>query len=348
MGGGMKISKSIRFVRVAFAMGLCALALLAVTSSVSSAAAGGYEGQLSTVRGELIAMRDSLATANAKLWLSRSVASLGWSIGSPCWTNGGMTVDPATGTRCLSPLTTTVNRLVLNDPGELRGAADAQVRGIVDVARGLAVDGYNALPKTTDAEKALAWKVQNDFNEAAVSDLPHALAAYIRAWKRIYGSGGTAAPITLGDETLQQKVDYNPEGRAEAFQFVANGSSVSTLNLYVDTSSAASSLVAGIYANGEGGPGQLLAQGSTPLATGGGDWNAVHLPQAALTPGGTYWVAILTPVGGGVLRFRDRCCHGGGTALTQTSLLSGLTALPDHWDADRQFVDGPLSLFGSA
>jgi hypothetical protein len=328
-------------------MGLCALALLLVTSSASSAT-GGYEGQLSSIRGELIALRGGLATANAKLWLSRSVASLGWSIGSKCWTNGGTTVDPATGSRCLNPLTTTVNRLVMNDPGELRGATDTQVRGIVDVARGLAVDSYNALPNVTLADKALIWKVQNDFNEAAASDLPHALGAYIRAWKRMNGPGGLPATITLGDETLQTKVDYNPEGMAEAFQFVASGSSLSTLNLYVDPSSASSTLVAGIYADGEGGPGQLLAQGSTPLAFGGGDWNAVHLPDVALTPGNTYWVAILTPVGGGTLRFRDRCCHGGGTALTQTSLQTDLTALPATWAVGRQFVDGPLSLFGSA
>jgi hypothetical protein len=342
----MRTRSTIRIARTIVALGLCALTLLVVTSSASSAA-GGYEGQLSSIRGDLIAMRGSLETANARLWLSRSVASLGWSIGSACWTNGGTTVDPATGTRCFAPLTTTVNRLVMNDV-ELRGATDAQVRGIVDVARGLATDAYNALPKTTDAEKALAWKVQNDFNEASTADLPHALAAYIRAWKRIYGSGGTAAAITLGGETMQQKVDYNPEGKAEAFQFVASGSALSALNLYVDTSSAATSLVAGIYADGEGGPGQLLAQGSTPLALGGGDWNAVHFPQVSLTPGNTYWVAILTPLGGGTLRFRDRCCHGGGTALTQTTLLSDLSTLPDHWDSDRQFVDGPLSLFGSA
>jgi hypothetical protein len=345
----MKTSRSTGFVRVAFAMALCALALLLVTSSASSAV-GGYEGQLSSIRGDLIAMRDGLTTANAKLWLSRSVASLGWSIGSPCWTNSGMTVDPATGSRCLNPLTTTVNRLVLND-ADLRGAADAQIRGIVDVAGGLATDAYNALPKTTDTEKALAWKVQYDLNAAsgalAVADYSHALAYYIRAWQRIYGSGGPAATITLGDTTLQGKVDYNPEGKAEAFQVTAGGSGVATLNLWVDPSSTATSLVAGIYADGEGGPGQLLAQGSTPLALGGGEWNAVHIPQVALTPGNTYWVAILTPVGGGTLRFRDRCCHSGGTALTATSAATDLTALPDTWATDRQFMDGPLSLFGS-
>jgi hypothetical protein len=60
-----------------------------------------------------------------------------------------------------------------------------------------------------------------------------------------------------------------------------------------------------------------------------------------------YWVAILTPAGGGTLRFRDRCCRGGGTSLTATSAATDRTALPNPWATDRQFKDGRLSVFGS-
>jgi hypothetical protein len=328
---------------------LAALALAALTLVVTSGAAATYpagspEARLDAARAELIALRGSLETAEARLWLSRAVASLGWAIGADCWSADGAALDPARADRCLDAIRVSVRRLWMT--GELH--ASDQITEVAESVRDLALASLNA----ASAPPALRWKVEHDIyvegdGAFRAPDARLAVAAYIRAWKRLNADAFTPARVTAGAEIVQPKLDFNPAGSAEAFQITATGDVLSRINVFVDPASTASSLVAGVYADGEGGPGQLLAQGSAPLAQGGGDWNTVHVPRTAITPGATYWIAILTPSGGGTLMFRDRCCRGKGTTLSVMSQSTSLTQLPATWSSGRQFKDGPLSAFGA-
>ena len=95
-----------------------------------------------------------------------------------------------------------------------------------------------------------------------------------------------SADVILGDSTIAPGTDTDAAGHAEAFQVTAGStSSVSVLNVYVDSSSAASTLVAGLYSDNAGHPGTLLAQGSmsAPVA---GTWNAVPIPPTTVNSGG--------------------------------------------------------------
>ena len=98
---------------------------------------------------------------------------------------------------------------------------------------------------------------------------------------------GTAPPppppgtVLLGSEVVQAQVDSNAGGVAEAFQATAAASgALSSLRLYLDASSTATKVVAGVYADAGGHPGELVAQGSvsTPAA---GAWASRPAGRAA-------------------------------------------------------------------
>src|SRR5215467_12506120 len=72
-----------------------------------------------------------------------------------------------------------------------------------------------------------------------------------------------AQTVLLGNTAVEGQRDSNSLGVAEAFAVTATGSgSMSTLNIYVDTSSTARQINAGLYADKSGHPGALLSQGS--------------------------------------------------------------------------------------
>jgi len=155
-------------------------------------------------------------------------------------------------------------------------------------------------------------------------------------------SFAAGAPL-VGDQTVEPSLDSNPAGVAEAYQTTATASgNLATLSVYVDTGSAATSLVAGVYTNAAGHPGALLTQGTlnAPVA---GAWNDVSLTSAPVASGTSYWIAILGR--GGTLKFRDRCC-GKGTAA-ETASTQGLSTLPGTWTTGSAFKDGPFSAYGS-
>jgi galactose oxidase-like protein/Big-like domain-containing protein/Kelch motif protein len=152
-----------------------------------------------------------------------------------------------------------------------------------------------------------------------------------------------AAGIIVGDATIEPSTDTDPVGMAEAFQMTASGSgSVTTLNVYVDASSTAATLVAGLYADSGGHPGTLLTQGSVSTPT-PGTWNAVSVPATTVTAGTTYWLALLGASGGNSLAFRDRCCGGGSAAVNSSQ--SNLTTLPGTWTNGARWSDGPASIY---
>jgi WD40 repeat protein len=163
-------------------------------------------------------------------------------------------------------------------------------------------------------------------------------------------SSGTSAPIQftyvvrpIGDDNVEASQDNNPAGRAEAFQYTASASAtITSLSIYIDTNSAATQVVVGIYSNNAttNNPDTLLAQAiiTAPVK---GAWNTVTVPAVVLTNGTKYWIAVLGPSGAGVVRFRD--VSGGGRA--QDSAQSTLTTLPATWTARNTYQDSPMSAY---
>ncbi len=101
----------------------------------------------------------------------------------------------------------------------------------------------------------------------------------------------------LGDEASQSVTGSTQKGIPMAFQTTASvAGMVTSLPVYLDASSASTTLVAGLYTDNSGRPGTLLAQGtlSSPTA---GTLNWVRLSPTAVQANTTYWVAILSPSG---------------------------------------------------
>jgi hypothetical protein len=154
---------------------------------------------------------------------------------------------------------------------------------------------------------------------------------------------GTTPSVLLGTQTIGNQVDSNVVGVAEAFQATAVGcGTVASISLYLDSTSAATKVTAGIYADNGGHPGTLLAQGSTsqPVA---GTWNTIPIAGTPVVLGGHYWIAILGSQSGTV-KFRDATTG----CLSETSASSTLTSLPSAWVTGLVFTDCPLSAYGNA
>lgn len=148
--------------------------------------------------------------------------------------------------------------------------------------------------------------------------------------------------VVLGSADVQPSVDENSPGTAEAFQSVATGGGTADrIEVYVDESSAAKEIVAGVYADDGGRPGRLLSSGrlSSPVE---GAWNTVVLPATDVTAGTPYWLALLGPDDTGVLRFRDLADGTGGP--TQISAQTWLDELPRFWRPGRSYANAPASL----
>jgi hypothetical protein len=147
----------------------------------------------------------------------------------------------------------------------------------------------------------------------------------------------------LGVQLLEPALDQNVAGLAEAFRSAAVAAgTISRLQLYVDPTSQATSLIVGIYSDVNGHPGALLSR-ATIATPANGTWNYVSIPPVVLAAGSQYWIALLSPAGGGTVRFRDRCCGVGGTNKSETSRGTALADLPATWVTGSRFDDGPLS-----
>ena len=149
--------------------------------------------------------------------------------------------------------------------------------------------------------------------------------------------------FVMGDTALEPWVDYRKQGVAEAFQTIPQKSSVvTTVQVYLDATSTATQVVAGIYKNNSGHPGALVAKG-TLSSLKPGAWNSVPIPVASVTAGQPYWIAILGSKGG--IRFLDQV--GSGTGLMETSASSSLTSLPSTWTGSVTKANASMSIFGN-
>ena len=100
-------------------------------------------------------------------------------------------------------------------------------------------------------------------------------------------------PVLAGNQTVESQIDFNPAGEAEAFPITATSSgTVGALTIFVDASSTAAQMFAGLYTDANGHPGTLLTHASVNTVT-PGSWVTVTLPTTSVTAGTTYWLAVL-------------------------------------------------------
>jgi hypothetical protein len=148
-------------------------------------------------------------------------------------------------------------------------------------------------------------------------------------------------PATLlGNDTIGPQRDANRSGVAEAFESTAaTTGTVSSIAVYLDASSDGDRVAVGLYADDDGHPGALLTQGSAAGKADG--WNAIDVPEAAVTAGRRYWIALLG-TGAGQIAFRDHpdACH---SETTPDGL--DLDALPASWTSGSEYDDCPLSAY---
>ena len=155
------------------------------------------------------------------------------------------------------------------------------------------------------------------------------------------GPGGTTT--LLGNGVIEDLRDAVEPGMAEAFPMTATATGpLPALRVYVDDTSRATTLAAGIYADAGGHPGSRIAQGtvSSPQP---GAWSTVDLSDASVSEGGRYWVAVLGS--GGTLAFRDRA---DGSCSSETSGSSSLTSLPSVWASGDRWSTCQISAYGTS
>jgi hypothetical protein len=151
--------------------------------------------------------------------------------------------------------------------------------------------------------------------------------------------------FVMGDKNEEPWVEYVPQGIAQAYQTVSKKSGVLTqVKVYLDASTTATQLVAGIYKDNKGHPGALVAQGK--LNTVKPDaWNAVSIAGASVTANKPYWIAIMGP--NGEVGFLDRVGSGKGL-MEKSSGRNALKDLPNTWTGSRRGykTNASMSLYG--
>lgn len=147
--------------------------------------------------------------------------------------------------------------------------------------------------------------------------------------------------LLLGDTNVESSVDKNPAGTPEAFPVSAlSTGEVASLSVFLDSSSSAATVWAGIYTSSNGHPRTLLSSGviSNPVA---GQWNSIPLAPVQVTAGNTYWLALLGV--NGVVTFRDRS----GRCQSEVSGQTNLGTLPAAWTRGSSWNTCVASIFGS-
>jgi len=153
-------------------------------------------------------------------------------------------------------------------------------------------------------------------------------------------SVASAAPVLLGDTSVEWQYDSLTAGEAEAFRLRASSSGVAdAVHVFISANSSAGTLIAGLYGSSAGQPGALLSTGSTSVAA-SGTWSTVSLAPVELVAGKSYWLAILGE--GGRLRYRDR---PSGPCPSDTSASRDLRALPGTWRTGASYMDCPISAY---
>ena len=78
-----------------------------------------------------------------------------------------------------------------------------------------------------------------------------------------------------------------------------------------------------------------------------GAWNRVPVTPVGVSAGTAYWLALLGPAGGGIVRFRSHCCYTNAGTPLAVSAQTSLVTLPSSWTTGAVYRDGPMSIYGS-
>jgi hypothetical protein len=148
----------------------------------------------------------------------------------------------------------------------------------------------------------------------------------------------------LGSTGLGTAINPLAGGTAEAYRTSAQGTgTIDRLNVYLETGTKATQLVAGVYADANGRPGELLATSDVEDTTAKGGWNPLPLPRVEVEKGTRYWIAVLGVDGS--IELRNECCgSSAGSEPSETSRSRVLKVLPQTWQRGTVYPkDGPLS-----
>jgi len=147
----------------------------------------------------------------------------------------------------------------------------------------------------------------------------------------------------VGNNVLEPSIGGNAQGTAEAFKAKpAKTGLITSLNVYVESGSTASGIVAGIYSDYNGHPRTLLAKGNLPAPKIGAT-NVVKIPAVKLDYAKNYWLALLGT--NGTIKFRYAL--NTGLAPLETSSSTTLTSLPSRWTTGKALSNGKLSFSGN-
>jgi O-glycosyl hydrolase len=147
----------------------------------------------------------------------------------------------------------------------------------------------------------------------------------------------------LGSGVIEGFLDAVDSGMAEAFPMTATATGpLPALRVYLDETSRATTLVAGLYADAGGHPGSRIAQG-TDDSPRPGAWSTVNLIDASVSAGSRYWVAVLGS--DGTLAFRD---SSDGNCSSETSTSSSLKSLPSVWASGDRWSTCQISAYGAS
>ena len=211
-------------------------------------------------------------------------------------------------------------------------------RGRAIGARGAARRGFSC--RDAEAENRMASRRTLALRVGVAS-----LVAFVGVFGLVTRRVGAAATVLVGDTTVEPAVDYNPAGVAEAFPFTATaGGTVSQINVYVDAGASATRVAVGMYADAAGHPGAMLTQGIIGSVTNAG-WNTATVPSVSVASGTQYWLALLAPLGAGVLKYRDKCCASPIVSESANQASDG--SLPTTWTRTSSWSDGPASIYAA-
>ena len=148
--------------------------------------------------------------------------------------------------------------------------------------------------------------------------------------------------LLVGNASVASVPDQVFGGSAEAFSFTAfTGGVLQTLKLYVDAANGASVLRIAVYDDSSRSPGALKAE-CTLNNPSPGAWNTcVPLTGVSIAGGATYWVAVLSPAGGGVAGIRDET---GGVSHGESN--ASLADFPSTWSTGPAWSSQGLSFQG--
>jgi hypothetical protein len=113
-------------------------------------------------------------------------------------------------------------------------------------------------------------------------------------------AGSAPPPIQLGDSTVEPSDDSTSAGQIDAYRATASATGQLTqLSVYLPASNAAGSVRVGVYSDSGGRPAGLLGAVTITTAV-RGSWNSAALASPlGVTQGTSYWLAVLSPAGGG-------------------------------------------------